>query len=320
LSLKYNYLQRISQFTYPSFNANISYDWTKNQFQHNFNILNASLLLPNPDTAYQNNVLNRSQLLQNAFKPYVIFGLFGGYTWVYNGIDSKTRPGWWIRLHGEAAGNMVNVLDRIFSPGDTLKFFNGKVNYSQYIEADGEARYFLPIGKKSSFNSRFYGGIGVPYGNSNALPYVRQFYSGGTNSIRAWRVRELGPGSYRPVIDPNVRLDLTGDMRLEANAEIRFPLIYYLEGALFVDAGNIWTLRKDPGGPGKEFDITRFWDEIAVGAGAGLRLNFSYFIIRFDLAAKIHSPYTLPIWGDSKWRNEFILSNLTYNLAVGYPF
>jgi len=174
-----------------------------------------------------------------------------------------------------------------------------------------------------NFVARFFVGLGVPFGNSSVLPYVKQYFGGGTNGIRAWRVRELGPGGF--LSQDTIRLDQTGDLRLEFNAELRFPLFSYLEGALFVDMGNIWLIREDETRPETLFKPSTFMDQIAVGVGFGLRLNFNYFIIRFDTAMRVRTPYPNEDWGGSHWFNNFNFDEnyripLNFNLGIGYPF
>ena len=160
-----------------------------------------------------------------------------------------------------------------------------------------------------------------------ALPYIRQFYVGGSNSVRAFDARTLGPGSYRLPDSSASRtyLDQAGDIKLEANVEYRFPILGIVKGALFVDAGNIWMLRDDPDRPGGTFAWKTFLDEIAVGTGVGVRFDLSFFIVRFDLAFPLRIP-SLPEgerwvirkidFGSAGWRKE----NLLLNIAIGYPY
>jgi len=164
--------------------------------------------------------------------------------------------------------------------------------------------------------------------NSNALPYVKQFYVGGSNSIRAWRPRALGPGSfsaYGGKNNLNIFYNQTGDIKMEGNAEFRFGLGGYFRGAVFVDAGNIWLAKLDTSKPGGEFLLNQFYKQIAVGTGVGLRMDFSFLILRLDVGLPVYDPARAlgmrfitsdfrPLAGS--WRND----NLVLNLAVGYPF
>lgn len=321
--LRYNRLVRFDAFEYNSYNAGFGYDWsTSDRDRHSFAPVNISLLQPNVLGSFAD-VVNSSQILKNTFRPYIIFSFFN-YTWNHTGpVDKKGGSLNW-KLHAETAGSMINLVDRLFV-SDTLRFFKAKTDYSQYVQADLDLRYNKPIGAKSSFAARFFGGVGVPFSNSSVLPYTKQYFGGGTNGIRAWRARTLGPGSYNnPSEEGNTNLviDRVGDIRLEMNAEYRFPIYTYfnMEGALFVDAGNIWTLYDDPQRPNSQFQANRFFNEIAMGVGFGLRFNFSFFILRIDAATQIRAPY-------QKWRNRTSYwvegnwwDNTNLNIAVGYPF
>ena len=175
--------------------------------------------------------------------------------------------------------------------------------------------------------TRFIAGIGYAYKNSTTLPYIKQFSIGGSSSIRAFPARSIGPGTYnvRDNIpqDSTLFIDQRGDIKLEANVEYRFDIIKALKGAVFVDAGNIWLARVDPLRAGGEFKSSTFLNQIAVGTGVGLRLDFSFFVLRFDLAFPLRKPYLDDPWvtdeidfGSSAWRKE----NLIFNIAIGYPF
>jgi outer membrane protein assembly factor BamA len=172
--------------------------------------------------------------------------------------------------------------------------------------------------------SRLIASVGIPYGNSTVLPYIRQFFAGGSNSIRAFSARSVGPGSYFPADTTSFFLvDQSGDIKLEANVEYRFPIVKYLKGALFIDAGNIWLINDDPNRPGGEFDIDKFLSELAIGVGYGLRFDMDILVLRFDWAFPIRKPY-LPEgnrWNDidffdPDWRNK----NMILNISIGYPF
>jgi len=196
---------------------------------------------------------------------------------------------------------------------------------------DNDFRINRVIHEGSSIAFRCAAGIGIPLVNLEVLPFETSFFGGGANGMRAWRARSLGPGSYAA---PLFAFDRVGEIRLEANFEYRFKLISFLEGALFTDVGNIWDRRKDPRRPGGEFEVRDFVSELAVGTGVGARLNFDFFIVRFDLGMQTKDP-ALPI--GERWlfqpkdNYEAALSELTgspanyrtqlnFNLGIGYPF
>ncbi|MBP6730731.1 MAG: BamA/TamA family outer membrane protein [Chitinophagales bacterium] len=179
----------------------------------------------------------------------------------------------------------------------------------------------------SMFAVRTYAGIGVPYGNSKALPFIKQFFVGGPNSLRGFLIREIGPGGYS---DPsaydaetgaktnNGFFNQTGDIKLELNAEIRFDIYKWIKGAVFADAGNVWLMRKDTRLNG-EFNFKRFWSEFAVDAGAGIRLDFSFFQLRFDYGFPLRDPRRV---AGERWqfKNGQAFKTGQFQLAIGYPF
>jgi outer membrane protein assembly factor BamA len=167
-------------------------------------------------------------------------------------------------------------------------------------------------------------GIGLPYGNSQSLPFIKQFFSGGNNSIRAFRSRSVGPGTYHPTKESDFFADQSGDLKLELNTELRAKLFGIIHGAAFVDAGNIWLFNDDSLKTGARF-TSSFLNELAVGTGLGLRFDISFLVLRFDVAFPLRKPY-LPSgqrwvfneinFGSSRWRKD----NLVFNLGIGYPF
>lgn len=190
--------------------------------------------------------------------------------------------------------------------------------YAQFFKAEVEYRKTWQLTEKSQLVGHAAGGVIWSYGNSTAAPYVEQFYVGGANSIRAFNIRSIGPGSYTAPNSHMSYLDQTGDLKLLANIEYRFPLVGSLYGATFVDAGNVWTLRNADGREGGKFKMSGFLDDLAVGTGIGLRYDLDYFVIRVDWGIGIHAPYdtgkrgyyNMPSFRDSQ----------TLHIAVGYPF
>jgi outer membrane protein assembly factor BamA len=199
------------------------------------------------------------------------------------------------------------------------------VPFSQYIKTEHDFRYYLKLNRTSQLVTRFHGGVGFAYGNSKNLPYTKQFYIGGTNSRRAFRARTLGPGTFDPnSYNSKFIPDQSADMLLEMNLEYRKKLFSIVHGALFVDAGNIWNLNEVGDRPGGKIS-GNFYKEIAVGAGAGLRFDITFLVLRLDFAFPLRIPYndSGERWvvkdikfGDREWRKD----NLMFNFAIGYPF
>jgi outer membrane protein assembly factor BamA len=220
------------------------------------------------------------------------------------------------------AGFGLNFLNELVDSRNVNTFLG--LEYAQYNKADIDFRYYWRFSEQNILATRLFGGVGIPYGNSVSLPFVKQFFSGGPNSVRAFRIRSLGPGSFRPDrIDIGSFFDQAGDIRLEGNIEYRFPIVSLLRGAVFMDAGNVWLVNDNEALPGGKFS-RNWYNELGVGTGFGLRVDVEFFVIRFDIATPIHRPY-MPEgqrWerdfdiGDGQWRRQ----NLIFNFAIGYPF
>jgi outer membrane protein insertion porin family len=207
--------------------------------------------------------------------------------------------------------------------GDTAKLFNAA--FSQYIKLEGDGRYYQRLGMNNRWANRIILGFGLPYGNSIELPFIKQFFVGGNNSVRAFRSRSVGPGTYRDTgISALYLPDQTGDIKFEVNTELRPRISGPLYGALFIDAGNVWLYNDDSwtGRPGAKF-TSKFLSQLAVGAGVGLRLDIQLFVIRLDVAFPLRKPWEQNPWvmnnirfNKSEWREE----NIVYNLAIRLSF
>ncbi len=215
----------------------------------------------------------------------------------------------------------------------SYEIFN--IAYSNYIKPEIDYRRFRQPNSSNTLAGRVYAGVGFPFANLKTLPFEKSFFAGGSNSIRAWQVRTLGPGSYRDTLN-FISYTKIGEMKLETNLEYRFKMTDLFEGALFLDAGNIWLLKKDINRPGAEFNPSRIWHDLAIGSGLGLRLDFDYFLIRFDLGFQIKDP--LKVEGEQwawqpkdEYRSylehyfpEFVprsnFPSFNFNLGIGYPF
>ncbi|MCF8364848.1 MAG: outer membrane protein assembly factor, partial [Bacteroidales bacterium] len=272
--------------------------------------------------------LDENPTIKRSFEEQLIIG--SGYTITFSNQAINKNHNYFMVSQGlELAGNLANFLSSGIqgnrpSPENQHELFG--VPYSQYVRLRNEMRYFLNIGRHDQVGIRTIAATAIPYGNSATIPYVKQFFVGGTNSVRAFRARTLGPGTYSPPDSlSNLYVDQSGDIKLEASLEYRFPIYGYLKGAIFVDAGNIWLVNEDEQRPGGKFDFKTFAKEFAFGSGLGLRIDFSFVVIRLDLAFPLRKPY-LPDgerWvfddiqlGNSSWRKN----NMVFNLAIGYPF
>lgn len=315
------YLSRGGLYRLNSFFANFGYLWNANKYAyHEFNPVSINLVNLTYTTPEFDEILDSNPFLKKSFEQNFILGM--NYQFSYNKLNDRFRTHAYLLSAGVGfAGNLAHGLDDLLGSGD------GKVlglEYAQFGKFDVDLRYHLNLDKQQTIATRLYAGWGFPFGLSSSLPYSMQFFSGGPHSIRAFRIRSIGPGSYRPPAeDLNSYFDQAGDIRLEGNIEYRFPIVSILKGALFMDAGNIWLKNENEALPGGKF-TSNWWKEIAVGTGAGLRVDIQFFVIRFDVAVPVRFPY-LPDgeqWGNSfdigskTWRRE----NLIFNFAIGYPF
>ncbi|WP_227990581.1 BamA/TamA family outer membrane protein [Flavisolibacter ginsenosidimutans] len=223
----------------------------------------------------------------------------------------------YFNLLGDISGNLAGLV----VPGK--KLFN--IPFAQYIKVEADGRYYRKLGLSNTWANRIILGYGLPYGNSRQLPYIKQYFSGGNNSLRGFRSRTVGPGSYLALPTSQGYIpDQTGDLKLELNTELRPKISGPLYGAVFVDAGNIWLANNDSTRPGATFGKD-FLKQLAMDAGVGIRLDIQLFVIRLDLAFPIRKPWQTPgnrwvlndvRFGDPTWRRD----NLVFNLAIGYPF
>jgi len=316
----FNYQSR-PDFTRSIANSSFSYRWSGNSIiTHSVVPLELSYI-----NLYEG--LSRStflDLIRNtplaySFEDHLVNA--ARYTFELNNqVIGKSRNFVFTRFNFESAAFFVNLANNGFGKQDdsvVYKLFN--VPYFQYLQSDVDFRYYNVIDRQNRFVYRLFAGMGYPYGNSTALPYEKRYFAGGPNSIRAWNTRDLGPGSYRDtstLFFPNQN----GDIKLEANVEYRFKLVWKIEAALFVDAGNVWDYNKDPKKPGGEFRWNRFYKEIAVGTGFGARIDFSFFLLRVDVGIRLRDP---AIEGDKKWIpvfRDFGLDDLHLKFGIGYPF
>ena len=262
---------------------------------------------------YLDDVDNRNAILRYNYEDIFIMKMGFGLNYS-DGVDA-------FRLNVESSGNLLSAFSKalnfkINSQGQRT-FIN--IAYAQYAKADFDYTHLVHFDDRNVL--ALHAGIGVayPYGNSKVLPFEKRYFSGGANSVRGWGVRELGPGGYKGNDGRIDFINQTGDMKLDLNAEYRTPLFWKFEGALFVDAGNIWTLRKYDEQPNGQFKLDKFYKQIAAAYGMGLRLNFDYFILRFDMGMKAINPAYES--GDEHWAiiHPKLSRDFAFHFAVGLP-
>ncbi|MFA8300767.1 MAG: hypothetical protein ACEPOV_11430 [Hyphomicrobiales bacterium] len=242
------------------------------------------------------------------------------YSYIFNSQEiSKKKDFYYIKTTFESSGNIINLINNLSNSPKNEQGRNTLFNieYSQYIRADLDFKYFryLRLNPKINMVFRSYIGVGVPYSNSESIPYEKAFVAGGANGMRGWSFRELGPGSYSGSLTPYDRI---GDMQIEGNFEYRFPIYSFLNGAIFTDVGNIWLLKPSASYPGGYFKFDTFFEEMGWDTGMGFRFDFKFFIIRLDGALRLRDPARPR---HNRWViNEASIKNIVWNFAIGYPF
>ncbi len=327
-SLGMSYLNRTDAFSLTTIQAGYTYTWNSDIVrQYRVAPLAFRLFrLGDVGEGMEGVLMDGALLREGLFEQFIIGSEYG---WTYNSqLRSDRKNDWFVQLNVDFSGNLTYLLlNNVFNASPLEEGGYGLFNqrFAQYTRADADVRYYWDLGNGRRLVTRVFTGAGVPYGNSDMMPYVKQYVIGGVNSIRAFHPRELGPGHYAPEPDEEVGYNIyrTGELKLEANLEYRFDITNLFKGALFLDAGNIWRIEEDEEVPGGTFSADRFAEEIALGAGTGLRIDAGFFILRFDFAIPLADPATND--GsyfdsvrllDSDWRRD----HLVFNLGIGYPF
>ncbi|MBL0310685.1 MAG: BamA/TamA family outer membrane protein [Bacteroidetes bacterium] len=311
-----------------NFNFAFGYDWGDRRFHHILNPLSVTFfLLPIRGAEFMRR-LDLNRFLKSSFEEQIILG--PNYTFTYTNQKTNTDKAYmFFRGNIETAGNLLYAgfkLANLKSKDDSVYLIANR-RFSQYFRIEGDWRNYFRANRHGLFAIRTFAGIGVPYGNSIALPFVKQYFVGGPNSLRGFLIRQIGPGGYadasfnRETGNDSSRVGFfnqTGDIKFELNAEFRFDIYKWLKAAVFLDAGNVWTLRKDNRELGN-FDITRAWKEFAVDAGLGLRLDFDFFVIRLDYGFPIRDPRRVD---GKRWQfaQGYAFKKGQFQIAIGYPF
>ena len=299
--------------------ASYSYDWKKNyRLGQTFSpfYLN-SVKIANINPVFQEYLDSEtSQRKKAQYTSHLLFGTRYSLTFNTQRIN-KTGSFFYVRADFETSGNLLSLFNKtklITENEDGAHEIFG-IRYAQYVRSSFDFRQHYDLGNDNWFVFRQFVGIGLPYGNSQDMPFERSFYGGGANGLRGWLYRTVGPGGYIPVSED---IEKTGDMQLEFNAEYRFPIYNIVNGAIFVDAGNVWTYHPNESMPNSEFRFDTFYKQLAVDAGIGIRLDVSFLILRVDIAYAMRNPYMNYETG-SHWRfgqgNNFRLQ-----AGIGYPF
>lgn len=312
-------------------NTNFSntYSWqnSKNTF-YQVTLTDVSLIestITDSDFENQLEILNQNgNRLINTFKPSFVTSMSGNATWNFNSYGINFSNSSFFRLFLESGGTSLNFVDTRFLEKEALEFY-------KFYKINMDFRKINPINNNTTLAYRINAGYARPYGDNEILPYEKYFFAGGSNGIRAWRPRRLGPGSYVQIDSANNEVsyatEQTGEILLEGSIELRKNLIGFIDYAFFMDFGNTWTISEDESRPGAHFEIDRFFEEVAVGGGVGLRFDFSFLVLRLDAGIKLYDParpqnkrfifsegfYDAPFTRDAS-------EPVIFNIGIGYPF
>lgn len=314
VGLSVDHSNRSNLYRLISATATFGYDWNAAQYvNHSIDFVSI-----NYNNVYQTStefeqMLDDNAYLRRSFQQQFIAGLI--YTFTYNElVDTRIKGALYFNANFDTAGNLLGLFSKKHAGGEPATTLG--LEYAQYAKLDLDIRYHYRMRKEKTLAMRLFGGYGLPYGNSDVMPFIKQYSSGGPYSIRAFNIRSIGPGSYEepPSDNSSAFFEQLGNIKLEANLEFRFPIISYLKGAVFTDIGNIWLSEDNPDLPGGTFGSNAF-SELAMGAGVGLRVDVQGFVIRFDFAAPYHSPRA-----SENSTYTFDVKETQFNFAIGYPF
>lgn len=329
ISLQYN-MQDRPEFRRHVLTAAWRYRWTAKEQResHKFDLLEVNYVnMPWISKTFKEEYLDSlgktNAILKYNYENILITKL--GYTYTYNSLGTREQTygknAYTIRFNIETSGNLLQGITSMYKSGKNeygQKTFCG-IAFAQYVKGDFDFAKSFKLDKDNSIAMHIGFGIAYPYGNTSVLPFEKRYFSGGANSVRGWSIRSLGPGSYNGVDKGINFINQSGDIKLDLNLEYRVNLFWKFSGAAFVDAGNIWTIREYEDQPGGAFRFDKFWNQIAVSYGLGLRMNLSFFLLRFDAGMKAINPaYSgkdyYPII-NPKFSRDF-----AFHFAVGLPF
>ncbi|HVG41104.1 MAG TPA: BamA/TamA family outer membrane protein, partial [Chitinophagaceae bacterium] len=322
IKLGYDILNRPKLYSVNSFRLALGYLWKESiEKQHEFYPISINYVQPLNVTKQYRDSIRKYPYLRRVVDSQFILGSTYQYTFNQLATGVQKINSFYFNGSVDISGNVAGLLmGADATAGKQKRLFNAR--FDQYVKLEGDFRYYRKFGLKSTWANRVILGYGNPYGNSSELPYIKQFFAGGPNSIRAFRSRTVGPGLFRDTAARNFYPDQTGDLKFEFNTEFRPHISGPLYGAVFLDAGNVWLKNESADRPGAEF-TKDFLKQLAVGAGVGVRIDITLFVIRLDVAVPLRKPWDIP---PSQFKNidfkdkGYRQQNIVFNLAIGYPF
>lgn len=328
LHMNLTYQER-PEYTRVIGSAGWSYIWSRHngKTRHTLTPIDINYVyLPESTTDFIDQIAPDNPLLRYSYEDHFIMSMAYRFYATSKRADSPYRRRtqsnvWTFRANVETAGNLLYALNSVINPhndpqADPYKVFG--IRYSQYVKGEADFTFTHIFDHRSSLAMHVGLGLAYPYGNSRMLPFEKRFYGGGANGVRGWDVRTLGPGSYAASNEMRSFINQCGDMRLDLSVEYRAKLFWVVELGLFIDAGNIWTVHNYESQPGGMFHFNTFYKQLAAAYGLGIRLDFDYFLLRFDMGMKAHNPaegeepwpIIHPKWGRDS----------SFHFSIGYPF
>lgn len=317
-----SYQNRPGEFSSINAGGGVKYSWIIGKQNYSLDFLDLSYIqFPDINPVFRDSFITTGKYNKYNYYDYLIMRI--NYSSSFNGYNANRPMKNYLtyRYSFESAGNLLYAVDHLLNPSvntqDPHKIFG--VRYSQYLRGEINSSYHQILDKNNKFV--YHAGVGVayPYGNADIIPFERRFYSGGANSVRGWSESTLGPGSYERFSNIRRRdYNQIGDIKLDMNFEYRAKMFWVLEGALFLDAGNVWTIRDYENQPGGLFQFETFWKQIALAYGVGFRMDFDFVLFRADIGFKLFDPGAT---AGSNWKMPPSLKNdIAFHIAIGYPF
>ena len=316
-SLNSELINRASYFNMVSLGAEWTYKWNKSATSKNeFTLLGLDFNRIISKTSKFEEIMSNNPALYVSMRDQFVPSMH--YTYTFTSPSGKRNPVWW-QTSVKEAGNLTSALYSLSGKGFNTKdktLFNNP--FAQFVKVSSELHTTFKLSSSLKLATRLMGGFIYSFGNSDVAPYSEQFFVGGANSVRGFTVRSIGPGRFRTDASKYSYMDQTGDLKLEANAELRFPIFGYLKGAIFVDAGNVWLIRQDEARPGGQFKLSDFLGSVALSTGAGLRYDMDFLVLRLDLGVALHNPSETSSSG--YFNIAKFTDGLSLHFAIGYPF
>ena len=298
--------------------ASFGYNWrSTNTLEHFLTPINLNTVkvLPSKIFAFLLD-LETNQRIKDQYTDHLIFGL--NYALIFNNQNvKKSNDFFYLKFDIETSGNLLSLFNNtpLITESNNYHEIIG-IRYAQYVKFQFDIRFYHYFRSHNVLAMRLMYGQGIAYGNSVDMPFEKSFYAGGANGMRGWHFRGLGPGEFNNSYGYD--MEHIGDLQIESNIEYRFPIYGMLKGAIFSDLGNIWTLSDNQSFPGGQFKFDKFYKQLALDAGFGIRLDFSFFLIRLDVAA----PLCDPAYPEAnRWRiSKLQWDDVVWNFGIGYPF